>query len=154
MMTISAKPLHLVLAIACIAISATQALIEDQDFPLHPFVPIPQLPLPLPPWFPFPLSPKPSAPPSPPGGGPVIPGIPLLPDVTKCLSSVKSVEGCIIEIEKSFFSGKIDIIGPACCKAITKITDNCWPKLFPLSPLFPQLLKGFCAKASPPSATP
>ncbi|KAM7267578.1 hypothetical protein ACFE04_009744 [Oxalis oulophora] len=62
MKTISTKTLHLVLAIACVASFAIQVLAGDPipDFPLPPFLPIPQLPLPLPPWFPFPLSPKPS----------------------------------------------------------------------------------------------
>uniref|UniRef100_A0A2N9IAT3 Prolamin-like domain-containing protein n=1 Tax=Fagus sylvatica TaxID=28930 RepID=A0A2N9IAT3_FAGSY len=41
--------------------------------------------------------------------------------------------------------GKFGVSGLACCKAITDVSDKCWPKMFPLNPMFPPLLKSNCA---------
>ncbi|KAF5749164.1 hypothetical protein HS088_TW04G01127 [Tripterygium wilfordii] len=91
--------------------------------------------LPLPPFFPggggLPLPPLPG------GGGPA--------DVIKCWSSIVNVPGCVQEILGSIVSGQIGKIGPNCCNAINGITQDCWPKLFPVTPLFPPLLKYSCA---------
>lgn len=46
---------------------------------------------------------------------PVIPGFPI--DLTKCLSSLVNVEGCVTEIYRSVFTGKLGTVGPMCCKA-------------------------------------
>ncbi|KAG2255354.1 hypothetical protein Bca52824_074648 [Brassica carinata] len=97
-----------------------------------------QLPLfPIP--FPFPLPFQPS------------PGIPGLPDVAKCWSSVMDIPGCIIEIYTSILTGQFGHIGPSCCKAFLEAEANCLPKL-PFNPLFP--LKEQCsriANTAPPT---
>ncbi|XP_056848153.1 uncharacterized protein LOC130498644 [Raphanus sativus] len=98
---------------------------------------LPQFPIP----FPFPLPFQPS------------PGIPGLPDVAKCWSSLMNVPGCIIEIYTSLLTGKFGHIGPACCKAFLEAEANCLPK-FPIYPLFP--LKEQCSRvgsAAPPATT-
>uniref|UniRef100_A0A2N9G4A7 Prolamin-like domain-containing protein n=1 Tax=Fagus sylvatica TaxID=28930 RepID=A0A2N9G4A7_FAGSY len=66
-------------------------------------------------------------------------------DILQCWSSLTSIEGCINEIYGSLSKGKFGVSGPACCKAITDVTDKCWPKMFPLNPMFPPLLKSNCA---------
>uniref|UniRef100_A0A0D3DJV3 Prolamin-like domain-containing protein n=1 Tax=Brassica oleracea var. oleracea TaxID=109376 RepID=A0A0D3DJV3_BRAOL len=78
-----------------------------------------QFPIP----FPFPLLFQPS------------PGIPRLPDVAKCWSSVMDIPGCIIEIYTSILTGQFGHIGPSCCKAFLEAEANCLPKL-PFNPLF------------------
>uniref|UniRef100_A0A2N9FUR2 Prolamin-like domain-containing protein n=1 Tax=Fagus sylvatica TaxID=28930 RepID=A0A2N9FUR2_FAGSY len=66
-------------------------------------------------------------------------------DILQCWSSLTSIEGCINEIYGSLSRGKFGVSGPACCKAITDVSDKCWPKMFPLNPMFPPLLKSNCA---------
>uniref|UniRef100_A0A2N9HT14 Prolamin-like domain-containing protein n=1 Tax=Fagus sylvatica TaxID=28930 RepID=A0A2N9HT14_FAGSY len=66
-------------------------------------------------------------------------------DILQCWSSLTSIEGCINEIYGSLSKGKFGVSGPACCKAITDVSDKCWPKMFPLNPMFPPLLKSNCA---------
>ncbi|KAK8654976.1 hypothetical protein V6N13_107569 [Hibiscus sabdariffa] len=82
----------------------------------------------------------------PPGQGPFQPG-----EVQKCWSSLTSIQGCVSEISTPFFQGKTGGITPACCQAITKISDNCWHKMFPLNPLFPPFLKTSCSTPTPPA---
>ncbi|KAK1550324.1 hypothetical protein Q3G72_017265 [Acer saccharum] len=67
------------------------------------------------------------------------------PDVMQCLSTLQSVQGCVQEIITSFLSHQVQLIGPACCKALNKVDDKCWPKVFPFDPFFPPLLKNYCA---------
>ncbi|KAJ4708983.1 ECA1 gametogenesis related family protein [Melia azedarach] len=68
-----------------------------------------------------------------------------LPDVIKCWSSLTSIPSCLTEVYGSFLLGQIGKIDPVCCEAINEINDNCWPKMFPLNPFFPPLIKNFCA---------
>ncbi|KAK8655233.1 hypothetical protein V6N13_107821 [Hibiscus sabdariffa] len=82
----------------------------------------------------------------PPGQGPFQPG-----EVQKCWSSLTSIQGCVLEISTSFFQGKTGGISPACCQAITQISDNCWHKMFPLNPLFPPVLRKSCSTPTPPA---
>ncbi|KAL4652790.1 hypothetical protein ACB092_01G257000, partial [Castanea dentata] len=78
---------------------------------------------------------------------PSLPGVGQLEkDIAKCWSSLKSIDGCILEIHGSLSKGKFGVSGPACCKAITNVSDTCWPKMFPFNPLFPPLLKNSCAR--------
>ncbi|CAN8244502.1 unnamed protein product [Cochlearia groenlandica] len=80
---------------------------------------------------------------------PTIPGLfpPGLPvDLVKCWSSLFNVEGCVLQISKSIFSGQFENIGAACCKAFSTLDANCWPQMFPLNPFFPPLLKENCAR--------
>ncbi|KAK4376522.1 hypothetical protein RND71_002818 [Anisodus tanguticus] len=84
------------------------------------------------------------------GGGDLLPGLGdhvnngLLPDIPKCLASVLNVPGCVEEIITSFLSIQPRLIGPQCCKAALEFEDNCLPKIFPLSSLFPFTLRSFC----------
>ncbi|XP_038699695.1 uncharacterized protein LOC119996992 [Tripterygium wilfordii] len=86
------------------------------------------------------LVPLPPLPPLPPGVG----------ANPQCWSV--SLQGCVVDIFVSLSSGKIGSIDTACCNAITHIEDDCWPKLFPSNPVFPNGLKTFCA--APPSLRP
>ncbi|CAA7051862.1 unnamed protein product [Microthlaspi erraticum] len=70
-------------------------------------------------------------------------------DIEKCWSSLFNVEGCVLELFKSVFSGKFGNVGVACCKAYSTIDANCWPHMFPLNPFFPPLLKDNCAHIVP-----
>ncbi|KAF8109142.1 hypothetical protein N665_0102s0051 [Sinapis alba] len=90
---------------------------------------LPQFPIP----FPFPFLFQPS------------PGIPGLPYVAKCWSSVIKIPGCIIEIYTSLLTGQFGHIGPACCRAFLEAEANCLPKS-PFNPLFP--LKENCSRVS------
>ncbi|KAL5786336.1 hypothetical protein ACOSQ2_008728 [Xanthoceras sorbifolium] len=79
------------------------------------------------------------------------------PDIQKCLSTLQNVQGCVQEIITSFLSHQVQLIGPACCKALNEVDDKCWPKVFPLDPFFPPLLKNYCATVVPgasPTPTP
>ncbi|KAF8109143.1 hypothetical protein N665_0102s0052 [Sinapis alba] len=117
----SIKHVCLLMVVVCVVLSANAQL--------------PQFPIP----FPFPLPFLPSY------------GIPGLPDVAKCWSSVMNIPGCIIEIYTSLLTGIFRNIGPACCKAFLEAEANCLPKI-PFSPLFP--LKEQCSRissAGPPS---
>ncbi|CAN6842505.1 unnamed protein product [Brassica oleracea] len=68
-------------------------------------------------------------------------------DLVKCWSSLFTVQGCILAISNSFFSGKIENVEAACCKVFSTLDANCWPHMFPLNPFFPPLLKDNCALA-------
>ncbi|KAF6136486.1 hypothetical protein GIB67_035045 [Kingdonia uniflora] len=72
----------------------------------------------------------------------------LGPEIKECLSTIRSVEGCM-EIISSFLSAQVRLIGPSCCKAIVKLSDKCLPKIFPSNPLFPPLIKNFCGRLVP-----
>lgn len=98
---------------------------------------LPQFPAPLP--FPFPFQP--------------ILGMPGLPDIIKCWSSVINIPGCIAQISQSIFTGQFGNIGPACCKAFLEAETNCIPKI-PFNPFFPPMLKEQCSRivdATPPT---
>ncbi|CAA7057814.1 unnamed protein product [Microthlaspi erraticum] len=79
----------------------------------------------------------------------VLPGSPI--DLVKCWSSLFNVEGCVLEISKSIFSGKFENVEAACCKVFSTLDANCWPQMFPLNPFFPPLLKDNCARIVPNS---
>ncbi|PRQ46259.1 putative Prolamin-like domain-containing protein [Rosa chinensis] len=83
---------------------------------------------------------SPQSPPSVPGLLP--PGTPN--DVLKCWSSLAGISGCVLEIFQSVFSLQLGTIGADCCKAFLSIEESCWPKMFPLTPFFPPLLKNIC----------
>ncbi|XP_010531626.1 PREDICTED: uncharacterized protein LOC104807891 [Tarenaya hassleriana] len=79
------------------------------------------------------------------------PGFPI--DITKCWSSLINIPGCLVEITTSILTGHFGHIGPMCCKEFSAIEDNCLPKMFPMIPFFPQLLKSSCSgnAAAPPT---
>ncbi|KAL1222017.1 Egg cell-secreted protein 1.4 [Cardamine amara subsp. amara] len=70
-------------------------------------------------------------------------------DLEKCWSSLFNVQGCVLELFQSIFSGKFGNVGVACCKAFSTIDANCWPHMFPLNPFFPPLIKDNCAHIVP-----
>ncbi|KAL5786334.1 hypothetical protein ACOSQ2_008726 [Xanthoceras sorbifolium] len=75
-----------------------------------------------------------------------------VPELQKCWAAITSAPGCIMEIYGSLLSGQIVSVGPVCCAAITQVSENCWPMMFPANPFFPPLLKNFCAASSPKAA--
>ncbi|KAL0824718.1 hypothetical protein Bca101_048395 [Brassica carinata] len=78
-------------------------------------------------------------------------------DLVKCWSSLFTVQGCVLAISNSFFSGKFENVEAACCKVFSTLDANCWPHMFPLNPFFPPLLKDNCARDSrtfPPGLVP
>ncbi|CAK9147608.1 unnamed protein product [Ilex paraguariensis] len=62
----------------------------------------------------------------------------------QCLASLNGVHGCIQDVLISILTLQFRLIGPACCQAIVNIDDNCWPKVLPLSPIFP--LRNYCTE--------
>ncbi|CAK9147606.1 unnamed protein product [Ilex paraguariensis] len=70
----------------------------------------------------------------------------------QCLASLNGVQGCIQEVLTSVLTLQFRLIGPDCCQAILNIDDNCWPKVLPLSPIFP--LKNYCTQIVPGFAQP
>lgn len=70
-------------------------------------------------------------------------------DIEKCWSSLINVNGCVLQLFESVFSGKFENVGIACCKAFSTIDANCWPHMFPLNPFFPPLIKDNCAHIVP-----
>ncbi|WRX33066.1 Prolamin-like domain - like 10 [Theobroma cacao] len=86
--------------------------------------------------------------PPPPGTIPQIAGLfpPGTPnDIMQFWSSIMTTQGCAWEIYRSPFSGQFGNTGPACCQAILSMQENCWPKMFPISPNFPPTLKDSCS---------
>ncbi|KAL1206558.1 hypothetical protein V5N11_027127 [Cardamine amara subsp. amara] len=86
--------------------------------------------------------------------------MPLLPiihrspiDLKPCFSSIINIPGCVSEIHKSIFTGKFGNIGPKCCKAFLDVDAKCWPKMFPLNPFFPRLLKNECSRINASDST-
>ncbi|XP_077242347.1 uncharacterized protein LOC143882828 [Tasmannia lanceolata] len=79
------------------------------------------------------------------------PGIfPIDPQIQACWASLYTIEGCVQEIFFSFISQQLKL-GPACCKAINEIGENCWPKMFlPFNPLIPPFIEDLCASGTPP----
>ncbi|KAK7837291.1 hypothetical protein CFP56_021423 [Quercus suber] len=69
-------------------------------------------------------------------------------DIVKCWSSLSSINRCVDEIYGTLSRGEFSIVGFACYKSITVISHKCWPKMFPLNPLFPPLLKSKCARSA------
>ncbi|XP_055822611.1 uncharacterized protein LOC129891325 [Solanum dulcamara] len=73
------------------------------------------------------------------------------PEADKCLATLRNTPNCIQEILGALFKipfhfigPPFQSIGPQCCKVVIDIEDNCWPKIFPISPLFPLTLKNLC----------
>nr|KJB78872.1 hypothetical protein B456_013G023500 [Gossypium raimondii] len=60
-----------------------------------------------------------------------------LGEAQNCWSSLTKIQGCMTAISDSFFYGQIGAIGSACCRAITRISDDCWSKMFPFNPFSP-----------------
>lgn len=66
-----------------------------------------------------------------------------------CLESFVSTQGCVEELAFSFLSLQAHLLGPQCCKSALTIDDNCWPKIFPMNPIFPPQVKNYCMTIVP-----
>lgn len=75
-------------------------------------------------------------------------------NIEKCWSSIFNVNGCVLELYRSVFSGQFGNVGVACCKVFSTIDANCWPHMFPLNPFFPPLIKDNCAHIVPEWSRP
>ncbi|KAH7515317.1 hypothetical protein FEM48_Zijuj10G0013800 [Ziziphus jujuba var. spinosa] len=71
------------------------------------------------------------------------PGTPK--EVLQCWSSLTDTRGCVVAIFSSILSLNFGNIGQACCESFVKISSDCWPKMFPLNPLFAPLHNSTCA---------
>ncbi|KAK0571200.1 hypothetical protein LWI29_012389 [Acer saccharum] len=84
-----------------------------------------------------------------PAGQAQIPGLlPPVPELQKCWAALAGTPSCLMEIYTYFMSGQIGKIGPVCFATIAQVSEDCWPKMFPINPLFPPLLKTACAAPS------
>ncbi|KAK7834295.1 hypothetical protein CFP56_024730, partial [Quercus suber] len=65
-------------------------------------------------------------------------------DVAKCWSSLSSINRYVHEIYGTLSRGVFSVVGPTSYKSIIVISHKCWPKMFPLNPSFPPLLRTKC----------
>ncbi|KAI3854381.1 hypothetical protein MKX03_005501 [Papaver bracteatum] len=82
------------------------------------------------------------------------PLLPYNPEIEKCWSTLADTEGCSAEILNFLFTFQLQL-GPACCKAITGLSETCLPAVFawgsewgrgiPFNPTYPNIVKGYCA---------
>ncbi|KAL0734342.1 hypothetical protein Bca4012_010552 [Brassica carinata] len=83
---------------------------------------------------------------------PTSPGFPGMPDITKCLSRMLDISGCVAEISQSIVTHKFGNIGPACCITFLEAETNCTANL-PFNSFLIPLLKEHCSRvASPPTS--
>ncbi|CAA7052792.1 unnamed protein product [Microthlaspi erraticum] len=75
------------------------------------------------------------------------PGVPEMPDIYRCLSTLINIPGCIAEISESIVTGKFGDIGPACCKAFLEAESKC------ATTLFPPMLRQQCSRIAGPPTT-
>ncbi|XP_026409211.1 uncharacterized protein LOC113304340 isoform X2 [Papaver somniferum] len=100
-----------------------------------------------------------------PGLFPPLPPGPYNSEIGKCWSTLVDIQGCNAEILNFLFTFQLRL-GPACCKAIIGLTETCFPAVFssdwgwgrgiPFNPVYPNVVKGYCAsitggKTSPPA---
>ncbi|KAI3858564.1 hypothetical protein MKX03_005612 [Papaver bracteatum] len=93
---------------------------------------------------------------------PLLPG-PYNPDMGKCWSTLVDIEGCKAEILNFLFTFQLRL-GPACCKAITDLSETCLPAVFtwgwgwgrgiPFNPTYPDIVKGYCASVTAGAISP
>ncbi|KAK7282383.1 hypothetical protein RIF29_11091 [Crotalaria pallida] len=77
-------------------------------------------------------------------------------DLVDCWSSLMELKSCSNEIILFFLNGVADI-GPACCRAITVITHNCWPAMLTSLGFTAEegnVLEGYCDAAAGLTPTP
>ncbi|KAF9619313.1 hypothetical protein IFM89_006500 [Coptis chinensis] len=62
-------------------------------------------------------------------------------------SKVSLIVACVAKsvIAPTIAHGRVGLLGPGCCNAIKEISTSCWPAMFPFNPLFPPLLRQYCA---------
>ncbi|KAL3747823.1 hypothetical protein ACJRO7_016611 [Eucalyptus globulus] len=70
-------------------------------------------------------------------------------NLRRCLSSIRSVIGCPVEIARALFNPQGSVIGPSCCAVI----DGCILLVFP-SVGAQSIIKSICALGGAPSPTP
>ncbi|KAJ9141045.1 hypothetical protein P3X46_031627 [Hevea brasiliensis] len=81
--------------------------------------------------------------------GPTPGPLPGIPGVQQCWSFFTSIPGCIMEIYISISTSQLGIIGPECCNDIEQISNKCWLKMLPFSPIFRPVLLSSCNAPSP-----
>lgn len=64
--------------------------------------------------------------------------------IWQCFGAILNTQGCAFQIYTAVTTGQLRQIGSACCYAITQVTSDCWPKLFPFNPFMPKLLNLTC----------
>ncbi|KAI3843348.1 hypothetical protein MKX03_030449 [Papaver bracteatum] len=84
---------------------------------------------------------------------PLLPG-PYNPEIGKCWSTLADIKGCKTEILNFLYTFQLRL-GPACCKAITELSETCFPAVFssvwgwgrgiPFNPSYPNVVKCYCA---------
>ncbi|KAL1561174.1 hypothetical protein AAHA92_03912 [Salvia divinorum] len=68
----------------------------------------------------------------------------LIPPVIPCLRSVTGVGVCIRDLISSILSIQLRPISTACCDAVLRVEETCWPKIFPTNPLIPVVIESIC----------
>ncbi|MCL7039682.1 hypothetical protein MKW94_013810 [Papaver nudicaule] len=89
------------------------------------------------------------------------PLLPYNPDIEKCWSTLVDIEGCNAEILNFLFTFQLQL-GPACCKAITGLSETCLPAVFssgwgrgiPFNPRYPNIVHGYCASITEGKTSP
>ncbi|XP_076918018.1 uncharacterized protein LOC143578270 [Bidens hawaiensis] len=77
--------------------------------------------------------------------------------IVECWEASFDLSKCTEELNRALRGEPIELTTwPDCCKAAKSTSEGCWPKVFPLDPLVPQLLKTYCplfALPPPPPTT-
>ncbi|KAF5788229.1 putative Prolamin-like domain-containing protein [Helianthus annuus] len=75
--------------------------------------------------------------------------------IMECWAASYDLAKCSGELLRVSQGGVLDLsIWPDCCKAAESISSGCWPKMFPMNPLFPQILRMYCPRLSLPPPPP
>ncbi|XP_076909209.1 uncharacterized protein LOC143566364 [Bidens hawaiensis] len=73
----------------------------------------------------------------------------------ECWAAAFDLSKCVGELYRASQGRPLELsIWPDCCKAAKSISAGCWPKVFPLYPMFPQLLKLYCPLFAVPPPPP
>ncbi|XP_026410211.1 egg cell-secreted protein 1.2-like [Papaver somniferum] len=93
---------------------------------------------------------------------PLLPG-PYNPEIGKCWSTLVDIQGCQAEILNFLFTFQLRL-GPACCKAIIDLSETCLPAVFSsdwgwgrgilFNPVYPNVVKGYCASITGGKTSP
>ncbi|MFS7982066.1 putative Prolamin-like domain-containing protein [Helianthus anomalus] len=72
-------------------------------------------------------------------------------EIMECWAASFDLAKCSGELLRVAQGGIIDLnIWPDCCKAAESVSSGCLPKMFPMNPLFPQILRMYCPRLSLP----
>lgn len=127
----------LVIATMCLATLTRPGLAHSAPEPAEPGEDPSPLPPPLSQPSPSPWSFPPPHHPPPPDCHP-----PPALSGAECWKDLRVIKGCVWQIYGFIFAGSE--IGKECCDAFLAVTEDCWPKMFPLLPFFGPLVKTHC----------